>query len=87
MRAFPEKLMNEGLKQMNAILAILIVVAAFVGSSSSNRNVTVGMLAVIGAIMLFVCAAAASASDFGPLLGVGAFIGTIAVIVAFRRRG
>jgi len=71
---------------MNTILALVIIVAAFVGSSTRNRNVIWGMLGVIGVIMAFVCVTAAQASDFGPMLGIGAFVGTFALIVAFRKR-
>ena len=72
----------------NLILAIVIIAAGFIGSShSANRGVTLGALGVIGAIMLFVSATAAQAHDFGPALGIGAFVGTIALFWIFGKRG
>jgi hypothetical protein len=53
----------------------------------TNRGVLLGMLAVIGGILLFVSATAASAGSFGPAIGVGAFVGTFALFYYLRRRG
>ena len=73
----------------NLILAIVIIAAAFIGTSNSaNRGVTLGALGVIGAILVFVSATAAQANDFGPVLGVGAFVATLGLFWLFNcKRG
>jgi hypothetical protein len=70
----------------NLVLAIIIIVAGFLGSSAKAGNgLRLLMLVVIGAVLLFVSGTAASAGDFGPALGVGAFLGSLGAIFLYRR--
>lgn len=72
----------------NLILAIIIIVASFAGSSAkASKGMTLAMLAVLGVIMLFVSSSAATGGDFGPAIGVAAFVGTIGLFWLFRKRG
>ncbi len=71
----------------NLILAIIIIVASFAGSSAkASKGMTLAMLAVIGVIMLFVSSSAAAGGDFGPAIGIGAFVGTIGIFWLLKRK-
>lgn len=70
----------------NNVLALVIVVVTFGAMyTRASMPVLLGALAIIGAILAFVSFSAAQIGDFGPAMGVGAFVLTFALIYFFRR--
>jgi hypothetical protein len=70
----------------NLILLIALIVVGWgsiLGKPSKGR--LFAGLGIIGAIMLFVAGRSAMASDFGPMIGIGAFVGTFALVYALRK--
>lgn len=66
-------------RHMNNILALIIIVVTFtvMYSKKPSMSMLVGALAIIGGITGAVAIGAASGGEYGPIMGVGAFVITL----------
>jgi uncharacterized YccA/Bax inhibitor family protein len=71
----------------NTILAIVIVVITFaVLWGKPSLNMILAALGALGCILAFVAVSAAGAREYGPAMGLGAFVITIGLFYFFRKK-
>ncbi|MBX9685044.1 MAG: hypothetical protein K2X27_00005 [Candidatus Obscuribacterales bacterium] len=71
----------------NNILALLIMACGIIGVwGKVGRKTVLALLSVILILLAFVSVDAAKVNDFGPAVGVAAFVLSFGLIFLFRRR-